>query len=129
MALIAWTFVVVAVVAYRRLRAASCGAVTIADFTCGESDKVPEGVRIANRAFMNLVEMPVLFYVLCLTAFVTGNVTGALVALAWLYVGLRVVHSVVYLTYNRVLHRFLAYFASNAVVGIMWGLLALALAA
>jgi hypothetical protein len=69
---------------------------------------------------MNLLEMPVLFYVACLTFYVTKRVDAAPVVLAWVYVGLRVIHSVVHLTYNRVRDRLIVYAASGVVLATIW---------
>ena len=40
--------------------------------------------------------------------------------LAWVYVGLRVLHSIVHLTYNNVMHRLTIFAASNAVLAVLW---------
>ena len=47
-----------------------------------------------------------------------------LVQLSWAYVGLRYVHSLVHCTYNRVMHRFIAYAASCLVLMLLWARLA-----
>lgn len=78
--------------------------------------------------FRNLFEVPVLFYAICLALAVAGAVTPLQVVLAWAFVVLRGVHSVIHLTYNRVYHRFLAYAASTTCVLLMWMLFALRLA-
>ena len=39
---------------------------------------------------------------------------------AWAYFGLRVVHSLIHVTYNRVVHRFLVYVASTLLLFGMW---------
>ena len=44
------------------------------------------------------------------------------VSLAWGFVMLRGVHSFVHTTYNRVMHRFLAYAVSTLFVFAMWAL-------
>ena len=49
------------------------GAVKRGDFKYGESPNVPGWVSIPNRAYMNLLEMPVLFYVICLLLFLLGT--------------------------------------------------------
>ena len=54
-------------------------------------------------------------------------VTATTVALAWAYVVLRALHSAIHLSYNRVVHRLLAYAASTACVFAMWALLGAAL--
>lgn len=120
MALVGWTMAVLLLIPYQRFKAVFAGRVTAADFECGESDDVPTTVSIPNRVLMNLLEMPVLFYVLCVVSYITQNATSGLVMLAWVYFGFRVLHSLVYLTYNHVLHRFLAFAASNVVLLVMW---------
>jgi hypothetical protein len=74
--------------------------------------------------FSNLFETPVLFYVLAVLVYVSDSVTPALLALAWLYVAGRCVHSIIHITYNRVIHRFIAYAVSSLVLWIMWTLYA-----
>jgi hypothetical protein len=70
--------------------------------------------------FRNLFEVPVLFYVWCVAVAMTGGSTAGLVAAAWVFVGLRALHSLIHVTYNRVLHRFLVYFASTVLMFAMW---------
>jgi len=72
----------------------------------------------------NLFELPVLFYVAILLALVLMIRDSFLVQLAWGYVALRYVHSLIHCTYNRVMHRFIAYAASCLVLMIMWARLA-----
>jgi len=69
---------------------------------------------------MNLLELPVLFYVVCLAFFVTGKVDTLAVVLAWAYVALRAAHSVIHLSYNNVFHRLSVYAASNVVLLALW---------
>ena len=66
----------------------------------------------ASDHYLNQFEMPVIFAVACLVVHVAGFTDALYVALAWLYVVLRVAHSVIHLTYNRVYHRFLVFVAS-----------------
>lgn len=70
--------------------------------------------------FRNLFEVPVLFYLLCVAIALNGGSTPGLVAAAWVYVGLRALHSLIHVTYNRVVHRFLAYVASTLLLFGMW---------
>ncbi len=51
-----------------------------------------------NPNFADLLEMPVLFYVICLMAIVATRVDTTLLWLAWAYVVLRALHSAVHLT-------------------------------
>jgi len=124
-ALAAWTGVVLLLVAYRRVRAGVTGEVHPREFALGETSKVPVRVALANRNYMNLLELPVLFYVGCLVGIVTGAATPAVQALAWTYVALRIVHSIVHVTYNRIIHRFTVFALSNAVLIALWALVGL----
>ena len=74
----------------------------------------------ASDNLMNLFEMPVLFYVAALTVFAIGATDGLYIGLAWAYVGLRALHSLIHTTYNRVMHRFAVYMASIVVLLAMW---------
>ena len=78
-----------------------------------------EDVQAADN-FRNLFEIPVLFYALVAVALATRYVPEWLVAGAWTFVVLRVAHSVIHCTYNRVFHRLAAYMAGFTVVVAMW---------
>ena len=127
-ALAGLTFVVLLLIPIARFRAAWRGRVTAADFRYGESPNVPGQVSLPNRNLMNLLELPVLFYVVCLAFYVTGKLDAAALYLAWAYVGLRAAHSVIHLTYNNVFHRLSAFAASNVVLVALWIHWAVALA-
>jgi hypothetical protein len=117
-----WTYLILLWMAVARIRAGSKGAIAPADFALGESARVPVHVRLANRNYMNLLELPVLFYVVCLITYVAGIATPALAGLAWAYAALRVLHSLVHLTYNHVMHRLAVFAASNFVLLALWAL-------
>ena len=112
---------------FARAGAALEGRVKIKDFRLGESSQVPVDVALPNRNLMNLLETPVLFYVVCIILFVTGKVDALALTLAWVYVALRVMHSVVHLTYNNVIHRLAAFLASNVILVALWARLVVAL--
>lgn len=114
------TFIVLGLIPARRFRAVFAGQVTAADFAFGESARVPGHVSIPNRNFMNLLELPILFYVAGLMYFVAGRVDQTVLAVAWAYVGVRAVHSLIHLTYNNVVHRLTAYAVSNFVLLGFW---------
>lgn len=115
-----WTGFVLLVTAYGRIGAVLRGQLRSNAFKVGESPEVPGKLLVGNRNFMNLLEMPVLFYVVCISLYVTKNVDSASVWLAWLYVLLRVLHSVIHLSYNRVTHRLLAFALSNLALIALW---------
>jgi len=123
-ALAALTGLVLLLIPFTRVRAVLRREIRAADFRLGESAAVPDAVRIPNRNYMNLLELPVLFYVVCLIFYVAAQPTPAAVWLAWGYVGLRALHSAVHLTYNHVLHRLGVFAASNVVLVTLWVLAA-----
>ncbi len=114
------TFGVLTLIPIRRFRAGAAGQIVRDDFKFGESANVPGHVSIPNRNYMNLLELPMLFYVGSLMFYVTSRVDGLVLGVAWLYVALRIVHSVVHLTYNNVMHRLAPFALSNLVLMAYW---------
>ena len=82
-----------------------------------------DDTRCADN-FCNLFELPVLFYAALPVAFVTAQGDAAVIGLAWAFVVLRVAHSAIHCTYNKVLHRFGVYLAGALVLFVLWGRLA-----
>jgi hypothetical protein len=74
--------------------------------------------------YRNLFEAPVLFYVAMLAGVAMHAATVWLLALAWIYVVLRYVHSYIHCTYNNVMHRFAVFGMSMFVLVVIWGVLA-----
>lgn len=89
--------------------------------TRAQRANVPLGDAEATNSdnFQNLFELPVIFYAVCLALFITGEVDALYLVLAWMFVVLRVAHSVIHVTYNRVIHRFAVYVAGGAVLFAM----------
>jgi hypothetical protein len=83
-----------------------------------------EDVRASDN-FANLFEVPVLFYVAALVALVLGLATPLALGLAWAYVALRALHSLIQCSYNKVMHRFAVYSLSCLVLLALWIVLAL----
>jgi hypothetical protein len=82
---------------------------------------LPEEANIPAENFINLFEVPVLFYVLAVFLYVSDNVSLFYLGAGFTYVALRYVHSFIALTYNKVIHRFQAYLLSCLVLWVMWG--------
>ena len=119
-ALAAWTLIVLVLIPIARVRSVRQREIGPDDFKYGESAKVPGHVSVSNRNYMNLLELPMLFYVVGILLYVTGGASYVTIALAWAYVVLRVVHSLIHLTYNKVLHRLTAFTLSNVVIVVLW---------
>jgi hypothetical protein len=77
--------------------------------------------------FNNQFQLPVLFYVAVLVAHATGQGSALFLQLAWAFVATRAVHALIQWTYNRVVHRFIAYAIGGLILWGMWGVLALGL--
>ena len=114
------TFTVLGQVPQPQFSTTAAGQIKADDFKYGESAAVPGHVSIPNRNYMSLLELPTLFYVASLMFFVTNKVDAIAIAVAWIYVGLRIVHSVIHLTYNRVMHRLVPFALSNFVLMGYW---------
>jgi hypothetical protein len=84
------------------------------------SHQPPEWVERPARTFNNLLQAPVLFYVICLLMMITGELDEAQIMLAWVYVAMRVVHATIYLGWNYVPYRFASWLASCITLGVMW---------
>lgn len=119
-ALAIWTFAILFLVPIARIGAARSGRVRAKDFRYGESANVPGDVSLPNRDYMNLLELPVLFYVVAIAVHVTGKSDALYVGLASAFVALRIAHSIVHLAYNNVLHRLVAFGLGAVCLLAMW---------
>jgi hypothetical protein len=77
--------------------------------------------------FSNLFEVPVLFYLALIVAYLTQQATPLVLGLAWVFVAGRVLHSLIQCSYNKVMHRFTVYVLSTCVVWVLWAVLAVGL--
>lgn len=73
--------------------------------------------------FNNLMQMPVLFYVLCLMLTVMQRQSVWYQLSLWCYVVLRITHSLIQITHNHVLYRFRCWMASTMVLAMAWAML------
>ena len=105
---------------YLRYQAVRAGEVDPRYFSLYRGFEEPDKLAVHSRHVINHFETPLLFYLVCIVAYVTGQ-TGALVSgLAWAYVGLRYVHSYIHLTKNIVIVRFRMFVMSMAVLTALW---------
>lgn len=75
--------------------------------------------------FSNLFELPVLFYVVAIILYLTRTVDALQVFLAGAFVLGRYAHSLIAISYNKVMHRFIAYVISSVFLWAMWLLFAI----
>ncbi len=67
---------------------------------------VPASVQWKADNYNHLMEQPTVFYAIVIALTLLGQGSGFNVTLAWIYVGFRIVHSLVQVTVNRVVVRF-----------------------
>ncbi|MCZ6717191.1 MAG: MAPEG family protein [Gammaproteobacteria bacterium] len=103
-----------------RWAAVSRGEVDPRFFSLYRGYEEPEKLAAYSRHVVNLFEAPLLFYVIIMTAFVTGQSGSWLLGLAWAYVALRFFHSYVHLTSNVVLTRFRIFVVSMLTLSVLW---------
>ncbi len=78
--------------------------------------QLPATVRWKADNYNHLMEQPTLFYATALGLAVLGDHSTTSLALAWAYVALRIVHSLVQTTINRITLRFAVFFVSSLVL-------------
>jgi hypothetical protein len=78
--------------------------------------KLPAEVRWKADNYNNLMEQPTLFYAVALTLALVGGGDGLNTALAWAYVGLRIVHSLIQATVNLIMPRFMMFMLGSIVL-------------
>lgn len=76
---------------------------------------LPDNVQWIAHNYNHLHEAPTVFYAVALaSAIVGGEIGGGLNAqIAWVYVGLRIAHSLVQIVWNRVVIRFVLFVLSS----------------
>ena len=106
-----------------RFAAVRKGEVSITFFRAYADGNEPEQLRVISRHYVNLFEMPVLFYVGVILVYITHQVSYWMIGCAWAYVAFRYLHSYVHLTSNNVMVRSSLYLASTFVLTVMWSTL------
>lgn len=78
--------------------------------------QLPARVRWKADNFNQLMELPTLFYAVAISLAVLGDASSSSLALAWGFVALRVVHSLVQTLWNHIPTRFALFFISSLVL-------------
>ena len=117
-ALVLWTFVMCAWLYATRLPAIAKAKVVVdpTQPAAAFHAQLPPQVRWKADNYDHLLQQPTLFYAVALVLALTGADGALNVGLAWLYVGLRVVHSLVQATVNVILLRFGVFAISTLVL-------------
>ena len=80
---------------------------------------LPANVRWKADNYNHLMEAPTMFYAVTLTLAVAGAGNGLAASVAWVYVSLRVVHSLVQVTVNHIPTRFAVFVLSTLAQAVL----------
>ncbi len=78
--------------------------------------KLPQAVQWKAHNYNHLHEAPTLFYAVVIVLAIIGHGDGMNAFLAWIYTGLRIAHSIVQVTANKVMVRFVLFALSSVVL-------------
>ena len=115
--LILWTFTIFLIMAYGRVR-----------FTKNPQDAahtkdlrglLPDWVERTSDNYNHLFEQPVAFYAITISIALINNFDPLMIQLAWVFVILRIIHSLVQLTFNLVLLRFCLFATGWLIIAFM----------
>lgn len=120
-ALVAWTLVMLVWMYVARIGAMRRAGISVAGRrgTRGLDGVLPDEVNWKAHNYTHLMEQPTLFYAIAIALALMDMGGGINSWLAWGYVGLRIVHSLIQATVNIVTYRFLVFsLASLCLLGL-----------
>ena len=129
LALIVWSLLMLAWTGLTRIPALRKAGINVADAREPSAlAALPLAVRQVGYNYNHLMEQPTIFYALVVYSYLAGQQNAPNLVLAWAYVALRVVHSLVQATVNIVPVRFAIFALGSAVLAILaardaWALL------
>jgi hypothetical protein len=119
-ALVLWTMLIWLWMYVTRIPAMNKAKVDVANLRGGKGADLdailPPEVQWKAHNYNHLLTEPTLFYAICLSLALLGAGMGFNATLAWIYVGLRVLHSLIQVTVNRVMFRFMVFALSSIVL-------------
>lgn len=116
-AVIAWSLVMLVWMFIVRLPALKRAGIDMSKARGGRPGRLdtmlPEHEQWPAHNYIHLMEQPTLFYAISLTLALIGAGNGVNAAIAWVYVALRIAHSLVQATFNRIAIRFALFMLSS----------------
>lgn len=120
LALTSWTLVVWLWMYAKRIPAMQTAKIEPDDATHpGSLNVLPADARVVADNYNHLHEQPTVFYALVVYAHLAGTGDGIMIVLAWLYVGLRILHSLTQIIARKVVPRFIVFALSSLVLIFM----------
>jgi hypothetical protein len=112
-----WTMIMWLWMYVTRIPAMQKAGIDVANLTGGTGKDLesvlPAGVQWKAHNYNHLHEAPTVFYAVALLLAMIGQGDGLNARIAWAYVGLRVLHSLIQATVNRVMVRFSVFALSS----------------
>jgi len=118
--LVLLTFFVMYLMLISRVKAVRLRKISPRYFKLNQGGELPDNVTAIGQNYGNLLELPVLFYTVCIIAIVLDQSTEYFVIHAWAFVIIRFIHTYIHVTYNHILHRLYAFAMSGFILLSMW---------
>ena len=115
--LILWTFTIFLIMSYGRTRFMKDPQ--DAAHTKDLKGTLPAWVERTGDNYNHLFEQPVVFYIVTLAIALINSIDPLMMQLAWAFVILRILHSLVQLTFNLVLIRFMIFLIGWLIIAYM----------
>jgi len=115
--LILWTFIIFLIMSYGRSRFMKDPQ--DAAHTKDLKGTLPAWLERTGDNYNHLFEQPVAFYVVTLSIALVNSIDPLMMQLAWAFVILRIIHSLVQLTFNLVLVRFMIFLIGWLIIAYM----------
>lgn len=119
-ALVILTFFIMYLMLVVRVKAVRLRKISPRYFKLNRGGELPDNVTAVSQNYGNLLELPTLFYVVCIIAIILDQSAEYFLMHAWAFVILRYIHSYIHTTYNHILHRLYAFALSGFILLSMW---------
>lgn len=103
-----------------RVQAVRARKISPRHFKLNKGGEEPDNLIAVSQNYSNLLELPVLFYLVCIIAMMLKQSADYFIIHAWAFVVLRFIHSYIHTTYNHIIHRLYAFALSGFVLFSMW---------
>ncbi len=119
--LVLWTLIMCAWLYATRIPAIRRNKVPLSPHQTKDAfnSQLPAEVRWKADNYNHLMEQPTIFYAVVLALAIAGGDSALHLSLAWLYVGLRIVHSVIQATVNVIMLRFAVFILATVVLAAL----------
>lgn len=118
-ALVIWSMIMLIWLYATRIPAMQKAKVKPGEATKAQMEALPGGAPNVANNHNHLMEQPTLFYAICFSLQFLDQANEINIGLAWLYVVLRVVHSLIQATVNIIMIRWLIFMAASVVLGAL----------